>query len=157
MAQLDKVADVLVTPVAVGVGLIGLTAAQFLPLSPFRRAALQVGFKPNDGQRHVSLAKAAVAIHDYDLAKAEWEQQKILGASTESQEGEIFPEQKIRREIARWEEISQAVTARDGLLRLVLLNWQVFDEAKAKIAFEQAKILDPNNERVKTVEKLLGF
>lgn len=63
---------------------------------------------------------------------------------------------KIEAEITEWEKILEKYPGyRDVYLRLVVLNWQINNEEKAKEHLQKAKELDPNFETTKEIEKIL--
>ena len=75
--------------------------------------------------------------------------QKILGAKQEIVAAEI------REEIAKLEQVAETVNSRDVWLKLALLNWQIFDEGKAKEYWQKAWLIDPNNEQVTSVRRMV--
>jgi hypothetical protein len=75
--------------------------------------------------------------------------QKILGARQEIVAAEI------REKIAKLEPVAEKVNARDVWLHLALLNWQIFDEDKAREFWQKAWFIDPNNEQVISVRRLV--
>lgn len=63
---------------------------------------------------------------------------------------------KIRLEIESWEKILQEKPSyRDVLLRLSLLNYQIYENEKAKSYWEKADYLDPNNAEVQKVSEII--
>lgn len=91
---------------------------------------------------------------DYELAQDLYEQcqvtqchdSRVLGAESEL-EDLVYPERRIEREIVRYEELNTKYPgSRAILITLYELYKQVGEEEKAKIFWEQARILDPNNE-----------
>ena len=74
--------------------------------------------------------------------------QKVLGIQTQ-----IKAEQQT---IYDWEQIVRERPGyRDGWLQLSALYLKTGDKIKAKSALSQAKIIDPNNENIISLEKLL--
>ena len=62
----------------------------------------------------------------------------------------------IIQEIESWEKILQEKPEfRDILLRLSLLNYQIYENEKAKSYWEKANYLDPNNKEVQRVGKII--
>ena len=96
-------------------------------------------------------------MYDYALAEKEFslasDEQNVLGARAA-----VFPEEKIQLER---ENINSLLVKlpnyRDGLLRAVVLAWRIYDDKEAKNLWEKANKLDPNNQLVKDVGKLLFF
>jgi len=65
---------------------------------------------------------------------------------------------KIRQEIESWEKvIEERPYYRDVLLRLALLNYQIYENEKAGEYFERAEYLDPNNEEILKVKEIISF
>lgn len=63
---------------------------------------------------------------------------------------------KIRQEIESWEKILQDKPSYgDILLRLSLLNYQIYENEKAKAYWEKADYLDPNNVEVQKVGEII--
>lgn len=63
---------------------------------------------------------------------------------------------RIEAEITEWEKILEKYPGyRDVYLRLVVLNWQINNEEKAKEHLQEAKELDPNFEKIKELEKII--
>lgn len=59
-------------------------------------------------------------------------------------------------EIVQWEQIvAEQPDYRDGWLRLVNLYYQNNEKQKAKDALQEVKEIDPNNEAISALEKLL--
>ena len=75
--------------------------------------------------------------------------QKILGARQEIVVAEI------REEIARLEPVAEKVNTRDVWLKLAGWYWQIFDEGKAKEYWQKAWWIDPNNEQVTSVRRMV--
>ncbi len=64
---------------------------------------------------------------------------------------------KIRLEIESWEKILQEKPSyRDILLRLSWLNYQIYENEKAKSYWEKADYLDPNNVEVQKVGEIIS-
>lgn len=62
----------------------------------------------------------------------------------------------IEQEISSWEKILQDKPSYgDVLLRLSLLNYQIYENEKAKAYWEKADYLDPNKEEVQQVGKII--
>lgn len=62
----------------------------------------------------------------------------------------------IEKEIYSWEKILETKPEyRDVLLKLSLLNWQLYQTDQAKIYWEKASYLDPNNREVQEVGKII--
>jgi len=62
----------------------------------------------------------------------------------------------IEREIESWEKVLEEKPGyRDILLRLSLLNYQIYENEKAKSYWEKADYLDPNNVEVQKAGKII--
>ena len=62
-----------------------------------------------------------------------------------------------QEEIAQWEQIvAEKPEYRDGWLQLVNLYYQDNDKQKAKDALQEVKKIDPNNEIISTLEKVIN-
>lgn len=98
--------------------------------------------------RRQAIEKAARA-GDYPAARRLLEKDSkssVLGADSELEEL-VYPERKVEREIARYEELNGKYPgSRDILVALSKLYKQLGNEEKAKERWEEAKKLDPNNE-----------
>ena len=64
---------------------------------------------------------------------------------------------KIRNKITAWEKVlEEKPYYRDILLRLAILNWQIYEDEKAIDYWNRANYLDPNNESVQKVGKIIS-
>ena len=65
--------------------------------------------------------------------------------------------ERIRKEIELWKNvIADRPYFRDALLRLSVLNFQVYEDEEANDYFKQAEYLDPNNEEVLKVKEIIS-
>jgi len=72
-------------------------------------------------------------------------------------EEKVMEPERIRREIESWEKVlEEKPDYRDVLLRLALLNYQIYEDEKAKDCWNRANYLDPNNEEVQEVGKIIS-
>jgi len=63
---------------------------------------------------------------------------------------------KIKQEIESWENVlEKRPFYRDVLLRLAVLNYQIYENEKATKYFEKAEYLDPKNEEVVEIRKII--
>jgi hypothetical protein len=63
----------------------------------------------------------------------------------------------IRGEIAAWEkELETKPYSRDVLLKLALLNYSLYQDGAGKDYYEQARYLDPTNENVIKLGKIIS-
>jgi len=71
-------------------------------------------------------------------------------------EKKINEPDKIKQEIESWENIlKKRPFYRDVLLRLAVLNYQIYENEKALEYFERAEYLDPKNEEVMKIRKII--
>lgn len=143
---------------------IGVT----LPISRFDQTRARVGNNFRDYWGHLQLAEISAEESDFILADKELRlanqlvnatsKQGVLGVTSEFARvtDKVFPREAIYEEIAKWEEVlAQKLGYRDVLLRLAVLHWQIYEDDTAREYFEEARALDPNNEVVKQVGKLI--
>ncbi|MFC1627201.1 tetratricopeptide repeat protein [Patescibacteria group bacterium] len=65
--------------------------------------------------------------------------------------------EKIKQEIKSFEKVlEEKPYYRDVLLRLSLLNYQIYEDEKSKEYFERASYLDPNNQEVLEVKEIIS-
>jgi len=70
-------------------------------------------------------------------------------------ENKVREPDKIKQEIESWENILEKKPFyRDVLLRLAILNYQIYENERATEYFERAEYLDPKNEEVLKVGEL---
>lgn len=100
-------------------------------------------------RREVAVAGLVIMIGIIFWNQWQLARQKILGAKQE-----IMAE-AIRAEMAKLEQAAETVNTRDVWLKLALLNWQVFDEEKAKEYWQKAWWIDPNNEQVTSLRQVI--
>lgn len=78
-------------------------------------------------------------------------------ASLKKAEDKVTQPGKVRQEIASWEKILETrPNYRDVYLRLAILNYQVGEIKQAQSDWEKANYLDPNNEEVIKVGKIIS-
>ena len=72
-------------------------------------------------------------------------------------EDKVREPERIRQEIESWEKvIEKGADYLDVLLRLSLLNYQIYEDEKAKEYFDKAEYLDPGNEDVLGVKEIIS-
>jgi tetratricopeptide (TPR) repeat protein len=77
-------------------------------------------------------------------------------ASLKRAEEKVMEPERIRREIESWEKVlEEKPYYRDVLLRLALLNYQIYEDEKAEEYWQQANYLDPNNEEGQEVGEII--
>ena len=149
---------------------VGLVLAKILlSNSEFEEAKLMVQSHPFDASAHFSLAMTAAKKDDFVLAEKEFaianqltkksNNQQVFGATSEVEEAResVFPEEAVEEEIDELEQVLiNKPGYRDVLLKLAVLYWQIEEIDKAREYFEKARILDPNNEVVGEVGKLIS-
>jgi len=68
----------------------------------------------------------------------------------------VMEPEKIREEIVDWEKIlGEMPSFKDVFLRLAVLNYQLYNETQARDYFEKAEYLDPNNEEILEIKKII--
>ena len=81
---------------------------------------------------------------------------KSVKESLRKAEEKVLEPERIREEIESWEKVlRERPFFRDVLLRLSILNYQIYENEKAKDYFIQAEYLDPINEDVLDVKKII--
>ena len=133
-------------------GLVVILGMSFWPVSPIRQAILNAGALPKNAQVHFDLAKEAAKAYDYELAEKEF---SLAGGEVLGARDEVFAEEIIKEEIISWEEKAEKIDTRDVWLKLALLKWQILDGAGAEESWKKAWFIDPNNEKVISVRRLL--
>lgn len=84
-----------------------------------------------------------------------WETEAIKEGLKRAEEKVMEPE-RIRQEIESWEKVlEEKPYYRDVLLRLALLNYQIYEDEKAEAYWQQANYLDPNNEEGQEVGEII--
>lgn len=131
-------------------------------ISNFDKAREQVIDKEGDYRSHLSLAEEAAKLNDFELAEDELmvakEVAQVLGA--EADFGRVtdlvYPVDKLARDAEFLiNELNQRPNYRDLILKIAVLYWQLNETDKATKYYEMAKYLDPNNENVVEVGKLV--
>ena len=97
------------------------------------------------------IIEMSAKVGDYETAKELYGQcqvtpchEQVLGAETEL-EDLVYPEQKLAREIARWEgALKQYPSNREIMRGLASLYEQAGESERAEELREQSRILDPN-------------
>lgn len=117
---------------------------------------------PTLGGDREEIIREAARRGDYELAQSLYEQrtvnneQRVLGADSELEEL-VYPEKRLEREIAEWEEkLERYPGHRDILLMLAQLYEQGGKSEKAREYWDEARILDPNGSRVEETRQKLG-
>ncbi len=65
--------------------------------------------------------------------------------------------ERVLAEIQKYEEmVEQKPGYRDAYLKLAILNWKIYQDETAKTYLNLAQGIDPNEEKVKLVRKLLS-
>jgi len=86
------------------------------------------------------------------VIKTSWGKENLRKA-----EERVLEPERIREEIESWEKvIEERPYFRDVLLRLSILNYRIYEDEKAKDYFLQAEYLDPNNEEIRQVKKIIS-
>jgi tetratricopeptide (TPR) repeat protein len=135
----------------------------------FFKAKLAVLAHPRSPRAHLQLAEVAAFNFDWELSKKEYQMAYELYSQNKNINSEeldslfsnveftVFKERYLREEIARWEGIIEKQPGyRDGYLRLALFYYQLSIKERAFDNWQRAWKLDPNNEQVSRVGKLIG-
>jgi tetratricopeptide (TPR) repeat protein len=135
----------------------------------FLKARLAVLSNPRSPQTHLRLAEIAANKYDWEIARKEfrlatklYEQGQISDVSDLSfrikeVESTVFAERYIREEIKQWEEVlARQPGYRDGYLELAILHQKLSENSEALENWQKAWELDPNDEQVVRVGRLLG-
>jgi len=96
------------------------------------------------------VVEKAARVGDYELAQKLYQvsgiKNQVLGAETEL-EDLVYPEEKLAREISRWEEALATYPGNREIMRgLAVLYEQVGEQDRAGELREQVRKLDPNGE-----------
>lgn len=124
----------------------------------------QLGWWPWSAKSHSEMALAWFEDGNEEEALKElkranelvwWETEEIKKGLKRAEEKVMEPE-RIRREIESWEKVlEEKPYYRDVLLRLALLNYQIYEDEKAETYWQQANYLDPNNEEGQEVGEII--
>lgn len=158
--------------------LAGFLVVNLFPSLPsdffaFERAKLAVMFYPNDLNSHLFLVqeylkRGELEEVERELLLAQELTEKtpettssgVLGATLSPIKilAKIKNEpQRIKNEISFWEKVvSEKPDYRDAYLQLAILNYQIYENEKAKEYLRIALELDPNYEPARKLEKILG-
>lgn len=145
-------------PVILVITLFGVNTNSFL-VRDFKTVSLEQNGK---SAGLTQLALKATADGDFTLAQNIYQQSQVnqgslvLGARTEI-ERLIFPKETLVREINRLTTIASLVPSRTLYLNLSLLHWRNFDNQKAREYLDLAKSIDPNEQNLALVEKILSY
>lgn len=150
----------IITSLSLMLLLIVGSALFFRPLG--NRQITNVLTRPLNPQPHLQLAE--VYLNNNQLEKAHRQlllAQKQMAKSNLTEQIlqlvlKIHKPEKIRREIDYWQEIvKEKPDYRDAYLKLAVLNWQVYENEKARLFLQKALDLDPNYELGRKVEEII--
>ena len=139
--------------IILGLGVVG----QFWPGGSIYQAQERVAWWPWSSQTHVAMALQYYENGEEIKAKAEIEKANRLllvkfkdnKKNLRMAEVRVQERDRIKQEIKSWEKIiEEKPYYRDVLLRLAILNFQIYNDEQAKDYWEKANYLDPNNEEV---------
>lgn len=136
----------------------------------FAIRSLAVARWPNSISKHIELGKALFNLGDLPQAQTEiklaqnlykyWKMVDINGRlKKQIEEGDQYINQKviIKSQIGQLETILRDKPHyRDVYLQLSILNYQLWQDEKAREYWNKAFYLDPNNEKVQEVGKKIG-
>ncbi|GEM_PF-3081610 len=132
---------------------IAITDAKFTkPPDLLSQLKLEVARDPNNPTLHLALAREAIRVNNYDVAKNELEIALSLDPNNRDLKSELeivraneVQAVKIREEISKWEEIvAKYPNFRDGWFILSTLYFQTYQDDKAKEALDTVFLIDPN-------------
>ena len=136
-----------------------------VPVSAFELARQILVKHPETADSHLQMAVAMAMASDYRLAEQEYakaqdllppQNEGVLGAALRETERVVFPKVFLYQEIEAPEEhLERYPGYRDSLLILATKYWQLNELVRAKEAWEQAFMLDPNNPEVVRIGELL--
>jgi len=131
--------------------------------SAFNKAVANLGSSPTLAENYLETAEVAASESDYELAKKLYSQgmkfvgndERVLGLASKVWEL-IYPEKVLEMKIEYWKSVvAEQPTYRDGLLKLAILYMRVDDKEQSKEYWGKAARIDPNNEKVKEVGKII--
>lgn len=129
-------------------------------VSPKERA----GFWPWSSKSHSQMALAWFEAGDEERALLELEiANKLFFVKTNGNEEsllsareKVMEPERLRTEIKEWEVVLEKMPSfRDVYLRLAVLNYQLYEDEKAREYFEKAEYLDPNSLEVLEIKKII--
>lgn len=130
--------------------------SSLVTVSPAFKAQERAAWWPWSAKRHAEMALIWFENGNEDQAIKELKKANKKSQSLTKAEEKVRQPEKIRQEIASWEKIiEEKPYYRDVLLRLALLNYRLYEDEKAVDYWERANYLDPNNEEVKQVKKVI--
>lgn len=113
---------------------------------------LEIARDPNNPTLHLTFAREAIRMNNYEVARAELElalslDPKNTDFKKELENVKLSEAQviKVRGEIGKWEKIvTQYPDFRDGWFILSTLYFQTYQDDKAKEALDTVFLIDPN-------------
>lgn len=133
----------------------------------FLNARLSVLNNPKSPLTHLQLAEVAALRSDWQLARQEfviadefYSRNNVDSIALDLRFDEVksivFAERQLQEEIRQWKSVLEKQPSyRDGYLRLALLYYQLSEDEEAYDNWMIAWKLDPNNEQVARVGKLI--
>jgi len=148
------------------VGLVGLGLAGSLWNGWMVSGNEKVSWWPWSAKSHAEMAITWFENGDEEKALAELElanrliffETEGVKANLKIAENKVREPERIRQEIESWEKvIEEKPYYRDVLLRLALLNYQIYENEAAQEYFNRAEYLDPGNEDILRVKEIISF
>jgi tetratricopeptide (TPR) repeat protein len=130
--------------------------SSLVTISPIFKAQERAAWWPWSAKRHAEMALIWLENGNEDQAVKELKKANKKTRALMKAEEKVRQPEKIRQEITSWEKVLEKKPYyRDVLLRLALLNYQLYEDEKAADYWEKANYLDPNNEEVRQVRKII--
>ena len=148
-----------VLAVLVGVMVLGSLVDGWM-IKPQERAS----FWPWSSKSHAEMAVYWFEVGDEEKAVEELNKaNQLLLLKTKGNlnslrkaQDKVTEPERIREEIKSWEKVlEERPYFRDVLLRLSILNYQIYEDEKALDYFTRAEYLDPNNEEVLSFKDII--
>jgi len=148
----------------------GLIVLQVWPEGKLQEKVRAVGQDPWSVEKRLTLVESLFEAGKVELAKEElslidksgvfrlvMRVRPSLAKEWQRVSEKLKEPEELRAKIEYWEKVlKEKPEYRDGLLRLAVLYYQVYEDEKAKKAWQGAWRLDPNGEEVKMVGRLIG-
>lgn len=138
------------------------------PSSEYTKLKLHVMQKPKDPRAHLQLARVAAQNSDWDVASREFRiafqvlsnsNKSVAGITSDYQqvERQVYAKGYLEKEIDYWQSLlNDQPGYLDAYLNLSLIHYQLFDEDLSRDYWRKAWKIDPNDEDVITLGKLIG-
>lgn len=150
--------------------IVALLTSYLFPKDSISKTKLRLAHWPLSVKNHLALAEVYFEQGNLNMAKSEVEKanrlynffkvfdfRKKTNNQLESSLLMVNSPDYVNQQINYWHDVlKDKPNFRDVYLHLSLLYYQTWDETKAKEAWQKAFYLDPNNQNVKEIGKLIG-